>query len=215
MSTVAARLQPRRKHVSLVVPFFNEGEAVHVFHDGLMPVLALLTDYELEIVCVDDGSSDDTLARLLRLAAAHPAYRVIELSRNFGKEAALAAGLDAATGACVVPMDADLQDPPELLGEMMLLMDREEADVVYGQRRSRDGETWHKKATARLFYRLLGKLTDVPIPADTGDFRLMTRRALLVLQSMPEQHRFIRGMVSWIGFRQVPFRYDRERRFAG
>jgi dolichol-phosphate mannosyltransferase len=115
----------------------------------------------------------------------------------------------------VLIIDADLQDPPELVGDMMAMMDREGADVVYGQRLSREGETWHKKATASLFYRLLGKLTDVPIPSDTGDFRLMTRRALLVLQSMPEQHRFIRGMVSWIGFRQVPVRYHRARRFAG
>jgi len=138
----------------------------------------------------------------------------LALSRNHGHQLALTAGLSVCRGNRILIIDADLQDPPELLGEMMALMDQG-ADVVYGQRVSRAGETWHKKTTASLFYRLLSTMTDLPIPSDTGDFRLISRRALLVLQSMPEQHRFIRGMVSWIGFRQVPVRYNRAERFAG
>jgi dolichol-phosphate mannosyltransferase len=142
-------------------------------------------------------------------------FRCITLSRNFGKEAALTAGIDAARGLMVAPIDADLQDPPELLAAMAEEMTAKGADVVYGVRRSRAGETAFKKSTAKLFYRLLMRLTDVDIPLDTGDFRLMSRRALDALLALPEQARFIRGMVAWIGFRQVPFLYDRPERFSG
>lgn len=201
--------------LSAVVPCFNEEDGLPALHERLSRACREGVGNDYEIVFVDDGSTDRTWETIRDLAE-HDEHLVgVALSRNHGHQLALTAGLSVCRGNRVLILDADLQDPPELLREMMVLMDREEADVVYGQRRSRDGETWHKKATASLFYRLLGKLTDVPIPPDTGDFRLMTRRALLVLQSMPEQHRFIRGMVSWIGFRQVPFRYDRERRFAG
>jgi polyisoprenyl-phosphate glycosyltransferase len=214
MSTVAARPQPRRKYVSLVVPFFNEGEAVQTFHDGLMPVLALLTDYELEIVCVDDGSSDDTLARLLRLAAAHPIYRVIELSRNFGKEAALTAGLDAATGACVVPMDADLQDPPPLLLEMLQRWENG-ADVVLARRSDRSSDGWLKRQSAATFYRLHNVLADIRIPCNVGDFRLMDRRVVEALKQLPERQRFMKGLFSWVGFRTEIVDYVRPPRSAG
>jgi dolichol-phosphate mannosyltransferase len=170
---------------------------------------------DYEIVLIDDGSTDSTWT-IIRTLTERDAHVVgVNLSRNHGHQLALTAGLSICRGDRVLILDADLQDPPELVSEMMALIERESADVVYGQRLSREGETWHKKATASLFYRLLGKITELPIPADTGDFRLMTRRALLVLQSMPEQHRFIRGMVSWIGFRQVPFHYHRSQRFAG
>jgi dolichol-phosphate mannosyltransferase len=138
----------------------------------------------------------------------------VSLSRNHGHQLALTAGLSVCGGNRILIIDADLQDPPELLDQMMGLMDKG-ADVVYGQRKSRAGETWFKKATARLFYRLFSKMTDLSIPLDTGDFRLISRRALTVLQSMPEHHRFIRGMISWIGFNQVPIGYDRAERFAG
>jgi polyisoprenyl-phosphate glycosyltransferase len=196
MTAVAFPPEPRRKHISLVVPFFNEGEAVEAFHDGLVPVLALLPDYRVEIVCVDDGSSDDTLARLLRLAAAHPAYRVIELSRNFGKEAALTAGLDAAIGACVVPMDADLQDPPALLLEMIRRWENG-ADVVLARRADRSSDGWLKRRCATLFYRLHNVLSDIRIPCNVGDFRLMDR------------------CVSWVGFRTELVDYVRPPRSAG
>ena len=201
--------------LSAVVPCFNEEDGLPELHERLSRACREAAGSDYEIVFVDDGSTDRTWETIRDLARQDEHIVGVALSRNHGHQLALTAGLSVCRGDRVLILDADLQDPPELLGEMMLLMDREAADVVYGQRRTRDGETWHKKATARLFYRLLGKLTDVPIPMDTGDFRLMTRRALLVLQSMPEQHRFIRGMVSWIGFRQIPFRYDREKRFAG
>src|SRR3546814_5339339 len=150
-----------------------------------------------------------------RLAAGEPNLVASNLSRNHGHQLALTAGLDRCSGDQILIIDADLQDPPELLAEMRATMAREEADVVYAVRRHREGETMFKRATAAVFYRLLERLTDTPIPLDTGDFRLMSRRALDALLSLPEQARFIRGMVAWIGFRQVPFAYDRAARHAG
>lgn len=149
------------------------------------------------------------------LAATDPRLVAINLSRNHGHQLALTAGLDLCSGEQILIIDADLQDPPELLSDMRETMAREGADVVYAVRRKRAGETMFKKATAAAFYRLLDRLTDTPIPLDTGDFRLMSRRALDALLSLPEQARFIRGMVAWIGFRQVPFAYDRAERHAG
>ena len=150
-----------------------------------------------------------------RLSASDPRLVAINLSRNHGHQLALTAGLDLCAGEQILIIDADLQDPPELLGEMRAKMAAEQADVVYAVRRKREGETFFKKATAAAFYRLLDRVTDTPIPLDTGDFRLMSRRALDAFLSLPEQARFIRGMVAWIGFRQVPFPYDRAERFAG
>ena len=149
------------------------------------------------------------------LCAKDPHLVAINLSRNHGHQLALTAGLDLCRGQKVLIIDADLQDPPELLPEMLATMEREQADVVYGLRQSRAGETHFKRATAAGFYRLLARATDVDIPVDTGDFRLMSRRALNALLAMPEQARFIRGMVAWIGFKQVPIPYERDERFAG
>ena len=149
------------------------------------------------------------------LAAHDPRVLAVNLSRNHGHQLALTAGLDLCSGAQILIIDADLQDPPELLADMRRLMMQESADVVYAVRRRREGETLFKRATAALFYRLLDRVTDTPIPLDTGDFRLMSRRALDAFLAMPEQARFIRGMVAWIGFRQVPFPYDRAERHAG
>jgi glycosyltransferase involved in cell wall biosynthesis len=201
--------------LSAVVPCFNEEAGLSALHQRLSSACRDVVGDDYEIVLVDDGSTDRTWPDIRELAERDRHIVGVALSRNHGHQLALTAGLSVCRGNRVLILDADLQDPPELLGEMMALSDREGADVVYGQRLSREGETWRKKATASLFYRLLGKLTDMPIPSDTGDFRLISRRALLVLQSMPEQHRFIRGMVSWIGFRQVPYHYDRAKRFAG
>jgi dolichol-phosphate mannosyltransferase len=139
---------------------------------------------------------------------------IVDLARNYGHQLALSAGLSIVRGQRVLVIDADLQDPPELLADMMAEMDRG-ADVVYGQRKSRENESWFKLASAGLFYRILSRVTSVPIPQNTGDFRLMTRQVVEILNSMPETHRFIRGMVSWIGFKQVPVRYERKSRFAG
>jgi len=201
--------------LSAVVPCFNEEAGLSELYPRLSRACRDAAGDDYEIVLVDDGSTDRTWP-IIRELAVHDAHVVgVTLSRNHGHQLALTAGLSICRGDRVLILDADLQDPPELVGEMMALIDREGAEVVYGQRISREGESWHKKATASLFYRLLGRITELPIPVDTGDFRLMTRRALLVLQSMPEQHRFIRGMVSWIGFRQVPFHYNRAQRFAG
>jgi dolichol-phosphate mannosyltransferase len=170
---------------------------------------------DFELVLVNDGSRDGSWALMRRLAAEDPHVVAVNLSRNHGHQLALTAGLDLCRGDAILIIDADLQDPPELLAPMLAAMREQQADVVYGVRKSRAGETAFKRATAHGFYRLLSRATEVDIPLDAGDFRLMSRRALDALLAMPEQARFIRGMVAWIGFRQVPFAYDRAERFAG
>jgi len=202
-----------RTTLSVVAPCYNEESVLDEFYQRVTDACRQLTD-QYEIVLVNDGSRDGTWTRLSALAAVDPHVVLVNLSRNHGHQLALTAGLSVCQGERVLIIDADLQDPPELLGPMMAVMDRG-ADVVYGQRRQRQGETRFKLATAAAFYRILSKLSDTQIPRDTGDFRLISRRALDVLQAMPERHRFIRGMVSWIGFRQEPFPYDRAPRFAG
>jgi polyisoprenyl-phosphate glycosyltransferase len=200
--------------LSVVAPCFNEAEGLAEFHRRVSAVARREVGEDYEVVLVNDGSRDETWAVIWALAQQDPHLYGINLARNFGHQAALSAGLMACCGERILVIDADLQDPPELLGEMIRLMDAG-ADVVYGQRTARLKETWFKRASARLFYRLLDHLVDHKIPLDTGDFRLMSRRVLEVLNAMPEHHRFIRGMVSWIGFRQVPVPYQREERFAG
>jgi len=170
---------------------------------------------DYEIVLINDGSRDASWSVMQRLSAGDPHLVAINLSRNHGHQLALTAGLDLCAGDQILIIDADLQDPPELLTEMRATLAAEGADVVYAVRRKREGESIFKKATAAIFYRALDRITDTPIPLDTGDFRLMTRRALDAFLSLPEQARFIRGMVAWIGFRQVPFVYDRHERHAG
>jgi len=201
--------------LSIVVPCFDEEACMPVLHERLTKAArdAVGTDYE--IVLVNDGSRDRTWAIMQDIAASDPRLVAINLSRNHGHQLALTAGLDLCRGDVVLVIDADLQDPPELLGEMLATMEREGADVVYGVRKSRAGETAFKRATAHGFYRLLSRATEVEIPVDTGDFRLMSRRALDAFLAMPEQARFIRGMVAWIGFKQVPLPYNRDQRFAG
>jgi glycosyltransferase involved in cell wall biosynthesis len=199
-------------YLSVVVPCFNEGPGLRELYRRLTATCREMGDFE--IILVNDGSRDDTWNVMRELADRDPRVELINLSRNHGHQLALTAGLRFARGQRILIMDADLQDPPELLPEMMDLIDNG-ADVVFGQRRRRQGESPFKTLTAKLFYQLLRRMTDVDIPADTGDFRLMSRRSLDVLNSMPEQSRFIRGMVSWIGLKQVPLLYDREPRFAG
>jgi glycosyltransferase involved in cell wall biosynthesis len=199
--------------LSVVAPCFNEEEVLPEFHQRVSKVCQAL-GHSYEIVLVNDGSHDHTWQKMIELAAADPALVLVNLSRNYGHQLALTAGLSVCSGEYVLILDADLQDPPELLPRMLGMI-RDGADVVYGQRRRRLGESSFKLVTAALFYRLINKLSDTPIPRDTGDFRLLTRRVLDVLRAMPERHRFVRGMVTWIGFRQVPILYDREPRFAG
>ncbi|HUI61521.1 MAG TPA: glycosyltransferase family 2 protein [Steroidobacteraceae bacterium] len=205
---------PPRPHLSVVVPCYNEQESVEQLLLRLRAACLASVGPSFEIVLVDDGSRDATWAKILAASHAETGIVGVKLSRNHGHQLALSAGLTVARGERILIIDADLQDPPELLPQMLRLMD-EGADVVFGQRTVRHGESATKRATAALFYRLLNRLTDVRIPVDTGDFRLMSRRALDVLNAMPEQHRFIRGMVSWIGFRQVALPYERHERFAG
>ncbi|HVM38593.1 MAG TPA: glycosyltransferase family 2 protein [Sphingomicrobium sp.] len=201
--------------LSIVVPCFNEEACLLLLHRRLSAAAQAAVGEDYEIVLVNDGSRDGSWPLMQRLASEDPHLTAINLSRNHGHQLALTAGLDLCRGQQVLIIDADLQDPPELLGEMIETARREEADVVYGVRRSRAGETAFKRATAHGFYRLLSRATEVEIPVDTGDFRLISRRALDALLALPEQARFIRGMVAWIGFRQVPLLYDRAERAAG
>lgn len=199
--------------LSVVVPCYNEEDALAELHARISRVPRSM-GVPYEVILVNDGSKDRSWLIMVELAEGDPQLVLVNMSRNHGHQLALTAGLSLARGERILILDADLQDPPELLPEMWRIMD-EGADVVYGRRRSREGETGLKLLTATLFYRLIERLTDVPIPRDAGDFRLISRRALEILQAMPERHRFIRGMVSWIGFRQEPLFYDRQARFAG
>jgi polyisoprenyl-phosphate glycosyltransferase len=200
-------------YLSVVAPCYNEEESLPEFYRRTAAVCSAL-DRPYEIILVNDGSRDRTWHIMQDLSRRDPRLVCINLTRNHGHQLALTAGLSMCRGERILVIDADLQDPPELLPQMLRMMDGG-VDVVYGQRRRRAGESAFKKLSAAAFYRVLGKLTTVPIPPDTGDFRLMTRRVLQTLQTMPERHRFIRGMVSWIGHRQQALLYDRDPRFAG
>jgi polyisoprenyl-phosphate glycosyltransferase len=200
--------------LSVVVPCFNEQEVIALTHRRLSDTLARLTLRDYEIIYVDDGSTDDTLRLLRELTATDPKVRVVSFSRNFGHSYAVSAGIDAAEGDAVVLIDADLQDPPELIATFLEEW-RKGAKVVYGVRTLRHGESALKRGMASLFYRLLNKLSDVWIPPDTGDFRLMDRDVVHVLRQMPETDRYVRGLVAWIGFRQVAVPYERAPRAAG
>ncbi|WP_062116651.1 glycosyltransferase family 2 protein [Aureimonas sp. AU40] len=200
--------------LSVVAPCYNEEAVLADFHRRMSAACLGAVGDAHEIVLVDDGSSDRTWAMIAELAERDAHVVGVRLFRNHGHQLAVTAGLSVAKGARVLLIDADLQDPPELLPDMMGIMDSG-ADVVYGQRASRSGETAFKLVTASVFYRLLDKVSAVPIPRDTGDFRLMNRTVVDILCGMPEQHRFIRGMVSWIGGKQAALPYAREARFAG
>jgi len=199
--------------ISVVVPCFNEEGVLAETHRRLM---AALTEIALpfELIYVDDGSRDQTLTLLAGIQQSDPRIRVVALSRNFGHQLAITAGLNHSRGRAVVLIDADLQDPPEVIPDMIARW-REGYEVVYGTRLHRDGETAFKTKTAEWFYRLINRISEIPIPLDTGDFRLLDRKAVDALTSMPERDRFVRGMVSWVGFRQVAVPYDRAARHAG
>lgn len=204
----------RRPQLSVVVPCFNEQDVIGETYHRLSDACRVSVNDDYEIIFVNDGSSDGTWSIMRDLAGRDPAVVAVDLSRNHGHQLALSAGLSVCRGERILMIDADLQDPPELLGEMMRLMD-EGADVVYGQRVERKGETVFKKIAASAFYHFLIRIVDIRIPRDAGDFRLINRRVLDALLAMPEQHRFVRGMVAWLGFRQVPLPYVRGPRFAG
>jgi len=210
-----ARAVSRMKNiqVSVVVPMYNESGNINTLFSRLEAVLADVTE-EYEIVCINDGSSDETLEMLLEYNIRNPRIVVLDLARNFGKEIALTAGLDFARGEAIIPIDADLQDPPELIADFVKKW-REGYEVVYAQRRSRKGETFVKLTSANLFYRLINRMTDIRIPENTGDFRLLDRKVVDAIRMMPERNRFMKGLFSWVGFRQVAVEYDRDPRLSG
>lgn len=199
--------------LSLAVPFYNEADGMRAFFDRVEGVLAKV-EASYEIVCVNDGSRDSTLADLERERARDPRIRVVNLTRNFGKEAALAAALDHCRGEAIIPMDADLQDPPELVVQMVAHW-REGYPVVVARRRRRQGDGWFKKTSAHGFYRLFNRMSETAIPADVGDFRLIDRRVLGALQQLKERNRFTKGLFAWVGFRTKEVWFDREPREAG
>lgn len=199
--------------LSIIIPVYNEQGNLNTLFTRLEDILRQL-NLTYEIVCVNDGSTDDSLAELINYHHQRPTIKVVNLSRNFGKEIAMSAGIDHAQGAAVIPIDADLQDPPELINQ---LVEQWQAgfDVVYATRRSRQGETWLKRFTANAFYNTITRMSPVKIPANTGDFRLMDRRVVEAVKQMPERNRFMKGMFSWVGYRQTAVLFDRDPRLTG
>ncbi|MCL2726312.1 MAG: glycosyltransferase family 2 protein [Polyangiaceae bacterium] len=202
-----------RPELSLVIPIYNEEKVLPRLDVRLRELLGALA-MNAEVIFVDDGSKDRSLEFLRGMAAREPRYRALSLSRNFGHQRAISCGMDASRGRAVVVMDADLQDPPEIIVEMVARW-REGFDVVYGRRRSRDGETFFKVVTAKIFYRVFAAMIPIEVPLDTGDFRLMSRRVIVAMRELRETHRFVRGLVAWVGFKQTAVEYDRAARVAG
>ncbi len=200
--------------VTILVPFFNEGEGVSQFYDHVTRVINGIRTCRFEVVCIDDGSSDDTLDRLIQLSDLDSRFRIVELSRNFGKEAALTAGLEHAEGEAVIPIDADLQDPPELI-PVLIEAWLDGAEVVLAKRRSRDADTYLKRTTASLFYKFHNMLSRPKIPNNVGDFRLMDRVVVDALRRLPERQRFMKGLFAWVGFKSRIVEYDRPPRSVG
>lgn len=210
MTTGSPQVRPR---FSLVVPIWNEELVIPELYKRVCDTMAQ-TGESWELICVNDGSQDRSLELLLELHASDPRLKIIDFSRNFGHQVAITAGADFADGDAVIVMDADLQDPPDVVLRMIEKW-RAGYEVVYAVRSKRQGETWFKLWTAKLFYRLLQRITDVSIPVDTGDFRLMDRRVVLAMRRLREKHRFMRGLSSWVGFKQVGVEYERAERYAG
>lgn len=202
------------KKVSLVIPMYYEEEVANECYKKVKEVLCSLKDYEYEIVFVNDGSKDRTLEILEKIAEDDENVKVISFARNFGHQCAVTAGLKEVTGDAIVIIDADLQDPPELIPDMLKLWE-EGNEVIYAKRKKRDGESAFKLFTAKMFYKTLNGLSDVEIPKDTGDFRLVDKKVVDVINSLPEHNKFLRGLFSWVGFKQIPFEYERKERFAG
>ena len=200
--------------ISVVVPCYNEEEVLGQTIEQLQAFAKALSRYRVEFIFVDDGSQDRTLDILRDSARQNSTFRILSFARNFGHQIALTAGIDAASGDAVALIDADLQDPPEMIAEMIKHWEGG-VEVIYGVRASREGESAFKVSTARWFYRLLNRLSDTAIPLDTGDFRLMDRKVVDVLRQMPERHRFVRGLVAWVGYRQLALPYHRKKRVAG
>jgi dolichol-phosphate mannosyltransferase len=201
------------KTLGIVIPVHNEQEMLPRLTERLISLRAALPQL-VEVIFVDDGSKDTSFAQLRKVVETQPGWRLLSFSRNFGQQAAMLAGIQQSTTDAVVIMDADLQDPPEVIPEMVALW-QQGWEVVYGVRRSRDGENWLKKLTAKLFYRLLARMSDIEIPVDAGDFRLMDRKVVSVLCQLGEQRAYLRGLSAWAGFRQTGLEFDRAPRAEG
>lgn len=206
-------LTSQRVVLSIVVPMYNESENVGPFYERLKKVLDQIGE-SYEIICVNDGSTDDTMEKLLKIREMDSNVKIIDFSRNFGKEIALTAGIDFSSGEAIIPIDVDLQDPPEIIPELISKW-REGYDVVYATRLSREGESWIKRVTAALFYRMAKKIMHINIPKDTGDFRLMSKIVVETLKDMRERNRFMKGLFAWVGFPSSVVYYNREIRYAG
>lgn len=202
------------KKISIIIPMYYEEDVVQECYNRMTKVMKELTKYEYEIVCVNDGSKDKTLDILEEIARQDKKIKILSFSRNFGHQAAVTAGLQYASGDAIVIIDADLQDPPEAIIDMVKLWE-EGNDVIYAKRKTREGESRFKLFTAKMFYKMLNKLSDVEIPKDTGDFRLVDRKVVDAINQMPEHNKFLRGLFSWVGFKQIPYEYERKERFAG
>ncbi len=202
------------KKITILVPAYNEEEALPLLYERVSKIMNDMKDYEFELLFVNDGSKDNTLNEIKKLREQDKRVSYVDFSRNFGKEIGMIAGLDYATGDCVIIMDADLQDPPELIPQMVELWEQG-YDDVYAQRKSRKGETWLKKFTSKMYYKVLQSLTRVPIQKDTGDFRLLDRRCVNALKKMRETSRCSKSMFSWIGYNKKAILYDRDPRVAG
>lgn len=202
------------KKISIIIPMYQEQDVINECYARITNILNQLEMYDYELICVNDGSKDKTLQMLDQLAMNNKKLKVISFSRNFGHQAAVTAGLKYADGDAIVIIDADLQDPPELIPDMIKLWESGN-DVIYGKRKSREGESPFKLLTAKMFYRTLNALSDVEIPKDTGDFRLVDRKVVDVINSLPEHNKFLRGLFSWVGYKQISLEYERKERFAG
>ena len=202
------------RKVSVVIPMYYEEEVANECYNRTKKVLNSLKNYDHEIIFINDGSKDKTLPILKEIASKDENVKVVSLSRNFGHQAAVTAGLKFVTGDCILIIDSDMQDPPELLVDMLKLWE-DGNEVIYAKRKTRKGESKFKLMTAKMFYKLLNGLSDVDIPKDTGDFRLVDRKVVDVINSMPEHNKFLRGLFSWVGFKQAPIEYERQERFAG
>lgn len=200
--------------ISVVVCVYNEALVLNAFFQRLLPVIEGITQGNYEIICVDDGSTDESLAILMQMMTANPRLRLIELSRNFGKEAALTAGIDHAIGKAVIPIDADLQDPPELMHKMVAEW-QSGADVVLAQRSNRDSDSIFKRQSSKWFYRLYNRLSKTPMPDNVGDFRLLDQSVVHAIRKLPERQRFMKGIFAWVGFKTVTIPYKRESRAEG
>lgn len=204
----------QRPLVSIVTPFYNEGEGVNHFYQVILQTLEQLPDFDFEIICVDDGSQDNTLEQLIAISRLDPRVTVLEFSRNFGKEPAMSAGINSSIGDCIIPIDADLQDPPALIPEMLKKW-QEGAEVVLAKRVDRSTDSFAKRTSALMFYRLHNALSSLKIPENVGDYRLMDRVVVDALMQLPERQRFMKGLFAWVGFKTATVEYARDVRVAG